>query len=79
MFSFAIFTVTLIVKKTKQNLTLSELLDGKKNERNRKRFKDLWYIINNTSKILYYDTEINITKCYLWFMKNRNTYQMKLT
>ena len=32
MFSFATFTVTLIVKKTKkQNLTLSELLEGKKN------------------------------------------------
>ena len=38
---FATFTVTSIVKKTKQNLTLSELLEGKKNERNRKRFKDL--------------------------------------
>ena len=33
MFSFATFTVTLIVKKNKnkQNLTLSELLEGKKN------------------------------------------------
>ena len=27
---FATFTVTSIVKKTKQNLTLSELLEGKK-------------------------------------------------
>ena len=31
IFSFATFTVTLFVKKTKQNLTLSELLEGKKN------------------------------------------------
>ena len=64
LFSFATFTVNLTIKEQNKTELDIDLLEGKKIERNRKRFKDFLFIINNTNIILY-DTENNITKCYL--------------